>query len=365
MTIEKQSAITKAKELLPQKGAGFTENFIRAFLVAIIVCAVFLLIFTFYLSDYQRSLPADTAARILEAYNENDSAVFAQYNDNHASAFIDDYKLAAYKDLSFPREKLYYCKGTAKNPDETVYEFKAGNMHIATLTTRTTKNSTFFGFQGYEVISFTPRPIAHYTIVAPLGTLLMMDGVQLHKKYPPNPGYAKPCFKNVVESNISEVYSIPDYDALGALSVKNATAEDYEIDIDEENYSVIITTKPEQAIKAQIVEFTEEFLKEYLIFTTKRNAPRGTVLKMTHPKTDFYKTLLQYSNTWGKQYVSDGIEDIVINEIKAYSQTEYSCHASLTYIIVRSDGVTKNIDFSAVIDLTNNEGKWMVVAIDL
>lgn len=361
MTIDKNPTTAKAKKLLPQKGASFAQNLLRIFLLAMIVCAVFLLAITLYLTDYQRSLPADAAAKLLKAYEETNSAVFSQYSDALPNAFADDYRFAAYIDLSFPKENLYYCKGTAKNAGETAYEFKAGNMHIATLTTKEIKSTTFFGFQNYEVVSFVPHPLIHYNVFAPLGTPLMLEGAMLHEKYPPQPAYAKACFKDVSASNISEVYSIPDYDALGALSVKDARAEDYIIDIDKENHSVMVTSQAEQTSKAEIIDFTGKFVKEYLLFTSKKNADRWAVLKMTHPKTEFHKTLQQYSNTWGKEYTSDRFKDVIIDEIKKYSQTEYSCRVSLTYTIVRSEGVTKNTDFSAVLYLTNKTGKWLTV----
>lgn len=365
MTIHKEITIEKVKNMLPQKGASFAYNLTNAFFLAMVVCTVFLSVLTLYLADYQNSLPADVATRLLKAYNEADSAVFAEYNDALPNAFADDYRFAAYIDLSFPKEQLYYCKGTAKHTGETVYEFKARNIHIATLTTKEIESTTFFGFRNYEVVSFVPEPIEYYTIFAPIGTRVMIDGSLLHQKYPPTLGYAYPCFESVSASNISEIYIVPDYDALGALSIKNASSEDYIIEIDEENDSVLIAQKSEQTAQGEIIEFVDQFVKEYLIFTTKKNAPRGLVLKMTHPQTEFYKILQQYSNVWRKEYRSGRFNDIEINEIKQYSPSEYSCNVSLSYLIVRDDGAEKNIDFAAVFYLTNRNGTWLAVDMEL
>lgn len=361
MTIDRKLLTEKVKKWLPQKGVRYKSNLIRAFSLAMIVCAVFLLVLTLFLSDYQHSLPTDAAARLIKAYTEADSAVFAEYWNEVPNAFTDDYRFAAYMNLSFPKEELYYHKGTAKNVGETAYEFKAGNIHIATLTTRETKSTSLFGFNKYEIISFVAHPISHYTIYAPLGTPLVLDGRLLHEQYPPTPGYAHPCFSNVSTNQISEEYSIPDYDAFGTLSVQDVTAADYMIDVDEENKRVFVTPKTEQKIKAEIIDFTLKFVKEYLVFTTQKNAPRGPVLKMTYPQTEFHKIIQQYNNAWRKEYTSDQFKDITIDEIREYSPYEYSCRVSLTHIIMREDGATKTIDFSSTLYLTNRTGTWLTV----
>jgi hypothetical protein len=59
--------------------------------------------------------------------------------------------------------------------------------------------------------------------------------------------------------------------------------------------------------------------------------------------------------------VSDRFKDVIIDKVKKYSDTEYSCLIRLTYIIVRSDGITKDIDFSATFFVTNKTGSWLTV----
>jgi len=361
MAIRKKSDAPKKQSLLPQKNSSFEVKLLRAFLFAMVFCAVSLLIFTLYLKDYQKSLPSNTATHLLQAYREADSSVFAMYNNDLPNAFDNDYRLAAYISRDIPVDKLYYCKGTSKNPDETIYEFKVGSTPVGTLTTRETGATTFFGFDVYEIVSYIPHSSAFYTVSATQGTPLMMDQEMLCVKYPPKEGYPTDSFTVVRDSNHIDVYHIPDYDAFGSLSIQNASLEEYFIDIEDEKHTASITTAATASEKEAITLFIREFLKDYLVFTTKKDADRWGVLKKAYPGTEFYKTMQNYSNAWGKEYVANRFKDVIIDKIKKYSNVDYSCRASLTYIIIRSDGVTKEIDFSATFYVTKNSTAWLVV----
>ncbi|NCB42427.1 MAG: hypothetical protein EOM59_07380 [Clostridia bacterium] len=361
MTIRKKADTIKKRNRFLLKNLSFEAKLLRIFLIAMIFCAAFLLIFTLYLKDYQKSLPSNTATHILQAYREADSSVFALYSNDLPNAFENDYRLEAYINRGISVDELYYCKGTSNSPDETIYEFKEGNTHVGTLTTRETGTTTFFGFNDYEVLSYIPHSAELYTVFATKGTPLMMDQEMLCSKYPPKEGYPTVSFNLVHNSNHIDVYQIPDYDAFGSLSVQNASIEEYFIDVDEERHMASITEEATVSEKEAITLFMREFLKDYLIFTTKKDADRWAVLKKSYPGTEFYKTIQNYSNSWGKEYVSDRFKDVIIDKIKKYSNVDYSCRASLTYVIIRSDGVTKEIDFSATFYATKSAIAWLVV----
>ena len=180
---------SKARHSRP---AGKRSKFFLAFFSYVgalaVLIVVSLTLFWFYLKDYQRALPVNHGERIAQAYREGDAALLRQYYTNLPDTLQDDQALADYLGKYVDTSDIFVYEGDGGEKNQLIYEISAGTFRLATLTLEETGEKSLFGYPLYQPVSLQGYPLFRYTIQAPSGVRILLDGKPLDQSYLVRPG---------------------------------------------------------------------------------------------------------------------------------------------------------------------------------
>lgn len=329
-------------------------------MLAIVFCALIFL--WIWLADYQRALPTNFCDEIQQAYETADGAALQSLCTNLPAVLQNADKFSAYLQQNINTEDLYYYPGTAAAHDEAVYEFVSGGHHLAQLTLRKTGKKSLFGFTLYEVKALEQLPAATYTLTAPSGVTVLVNGEELSEQYLTGQEDAADCYDGIVAATPkNNTYEISDFNYVETVEA-SVNGVPCSVNWNTETNEIIITRVPSDTVQQQLASTAEYAAKEYIVFATQRYAPNYNVVALLYPNTTLYNAVLSYGNEWGEVYVADRYEDIVLDSFTAYSDTEFACRVSMTYVITEDTGNEKTFPFNAMLYFTVVNGNWRWVA---
>jgi len=312
-----------------------------------------------YLEDYQQTRPEVIADNIYQAYKNGDAAQIAALCSNLPTVFEDTELFKQYLKDNISNKEIYYYKGSSSSEDEICYEFTVMGEKFASLTQVKTGKKSTMGFDIYEAQSIVGHPLYTYSITLPQDAKAFINGSALDEKYLTETVNTA---EELTEAGFgpfpTSEYLIDDFNYINEFSVE--FPDKYNIVRDGNDITVtrIVSEQDKQAM----AEFADKFVDVYMRFAVAAYGPRDPVLEMSYPDTKFYKAVQTYTNEWGEYYAKYEFKNYVIDDFCRYSDTEYSCHVTLDYVITDWYGQEKNYPFDAVFYITSKNGSMQIAA---
>lgn len=366
-TVTSPACKSKARHSCP---TGKRSRFFRVFFSYLgalaVLIVVSLTLFWFYLRDYQRALPLNHGERIAQAYREGDAALLRQYYTNLPDTLQDDQALTDYLGKYVDTSDIFVYEGDGGEKNQLIYEISAGTTRLATLTLEETGEKSLFGFPLYQPVALQGHPLFCYTIQAPSGVRILLDGKPLDQSCLVR---QEPQAAALTEADLGifthDYYEITDFRYIRDVQVEDDCGRMLKVDWDKPAHTVIISSQPAPDSCEEIKAFAIKALKPYLTYTTKRNASRAPALVYAHPAGSYRQMLnAQFETVWLHEYKQERYDDLQVDEFRQYSATAISCRIRMNFTIIFSNGREKNFPFDKTIYLSKDTGDWKIVAME-
>jgi hypothetical protein len=190
---------------------------------------------------------------------------------------------------------------------------------------------------------------------------ILLDGHPINERYLTKDTEIITNFSQVQAEQIQyKTYRINDFYYFETLSTGPSSTK-LVIHENETNHSYIVAKVPSDEDIQQVSDFSLNVSKIYTYFVTRGGAPIDKLTPLLYPNTAFYKSILTYDNRYGAVYDEHSFENVVVENIIKYTDTEYSCDIHYDYIIKFKAGNTNSHNVSYRYFVTKKSGKWLLV----
>jgi hypothetical protein len=325
------------------------------------VITLLLITLWFYLAEFQRMLPSEFGAKIVQAYKSNDFQTLRKYGDNLPPSFQSDAIFAKYIAEFEPSDEFYFYPVLSKKDDQIIFDIANKSKTFATLTIENTHKKSFFGFAIYNIVSLRQEPLFKYSITAPQEVSILLDGHPINERYLTKDSETITSFSQVQTEPIQyKTYRIYDFYYFETLTTGPSSTK-LEIHENEANHSYVVAKVPSENDIKEVSDFSLNVSKIYTYFVTRGGAPIDKLTPLLYPNTAFYKSIVTYDNRWGAVYEGHSFENVIVENIIKYTDTEYSCDIQYDYIIKFKSGYTNLHRVSFRYFVTKKSGKWLLV----
>lgn len=310
-----------------------------------------------FLSEFQKSDPNAPVSNITNALKSDDYAQVVDKINNLPPKQQDPETYKQYiQENTNVDDVIYYAESESIGNHEKRYDIKIGKVEIMEVVMVAMEEKSSFDLLQYEMKSCVALPLTTYTIINYSDDQVLMNDEVLNEKY----------FVDEVEQSDNGVgipyhyktYYIDDLTYLQEVQLANKEAE---VDFDDEKNVIKIYQKMDEVLQGEVKDFALTALHPYLIFSTANQGSRGNILQYVYPYSKLNYSINEYFNTYGMLYVSDELRNLVIDDLIAYSDTEFYCHVSLEYVVTQSDGIQKGYDFEKGFYITSRNGYYQLV----
>lgn len=358
---------SKARHSRP---AGKRSKFFLAFFSYVgalaVLIVVSLTLFWFYLKDYQRALPSITVRESPRPIGKA-MPLFCGNTIPICQILCRTIRLwpITWGNMWISSDIFVY-EGDGGEKNQLIYEISAGTSRLATLTLEETGEKSLFGYPLYQPVSLQGYPLFRYTIQAPSGVRILLDGKPLDQCYLVR---QEPQAAALTEADLGtfthDYYEITDFRYIRDVQAEDDCGRMLKVDWDKSAHTVIISSQPAPDSCEEIKAFAFKALKPYLTYTTKRNASRAPALVYAHPAGSYRQMLnAQFETVWLHEYKQERYDDLQVDEFRQYSANAISCRVRMNFTIIFSNGREKNFPFDKIIYLSKDTGDWKIVAME-
>lgn len=328
---------------------------VLVFVIAVVLllgCAGGVLLWQ-YLQRYEHSQPDYYARLTVQAFRDKDTRLLSTYAVLPASLQAPEH-LLAYLNESVDAATLHYARLSDVGEREQVYQIRTATAAVARLTVSPTGNRKL-GLE-YSIRSLELLPLHSYRFTVPSGVRLLVNGEPLPQRYLVSQQPVGHAFAELGSVYTVDTYCIDHPFYLNSVEATDALGNPAAVTVDRAAHTV--TCAPAHDGKA-VRDFAEAFIRPYLLYTTKKNAPLDPLLELLYPEGAFAAHLKQ---TPSGSYTYDTAEcrDLIIDNVTALSETDWQCNVSLTYLLTR-DGETVAFPFAKTLYITSRGGKLQLL----
>ncbi len=335
--------------------------------VILSACAVFLLLLGVglwvlwdFLEDYQETLPQTVAAPMADAVKTSDGAALLPYCGELPAALSNEEKLSVYLRQRLQNHTVDVYMDESFETERPVYAVAANGEPVALVTLKRTEQKSKYGFNVLEIDSVALCSDTVYTVTAPKGVELLLDGAPLPPSYvkteTPIEHFAG--LQDNIPQSVAAVSSGFAY--LDEVTARNPWGGQAETLWDGNKKYAEVVCRPTQETCKLLGELALGFVRDYAHFVSEREAPRDVLLGRMYPGTRLWKDVWSYDNTWGMVSKSEQYDNEKVEDFRQYAPEEYSCVVSMDYTVTYW-GNEKNLPLSYTCFITNRGGLIRIV----
>lgn len=309
-----------------------------------------------FLMEFQKSVPYAPVSDIVSSLKSGEYENVISKIDNLPEELQDAKSYEQYIQEFTEDDIIYYSESTNTQSNLKSYDIKIGKTKIMEVVMESQSEKSSYDLLQYEMKSCQAIALTSYTIMNYSDDQILVNQKELSNQY------------FVEETQYSDngvdipfahkTYKIDDLMYIKDIQLANHPSD---VHIDHENNVIRVYNKIDEELENEIKDFAKTVLHPYLIFSTANQGSRYNLLQYVYPYSNLNYAINEYFNTYGMLYVSDELRNLVIDEIIAYSDTEYSCHVSVEYVVTQSDGIQKSYDFGKGFYITSRNGYYQLV----
>ena len=340
--------------------SAFYRHFLIAFLFLLTCILTGLLLFWFWLADFQKCLPQQQTDRVVSAFRSADTGSIIAWCHTLPTVLQNPKNLHAYMNGHYDSAKVYCYEDSISSSDNDTrrYILSDGSTELAVLTLIKETQSSFWNHHAYRISSLKLMPLCTYTITAPSSVVVLLNGQPLSAGYLSSSDPLTDVFASAgLSDSAISTYTIRDLNYISSLSAEGCSVSTPAAD----TYRIFPALSESE--KNGIDTFAESFTKCYTVFATQKNASPKEILSMVFPDSSLYRTLSAYNTDWGQTYLSDQYDALSVSDEQKYGDHAFSCFVSVNY---RITGTLTNGEKSYVshylLYLTDISGQYQVLA---
>ena len=333
-------------------------------LVAFVIATVFLMsALNSYLEEYEAYQPTTLSDEVLLYFKNLDAASLEKLTAKGDSLTGDVFE--AYLAEVINPDTLFNYKSSASDTSIT-YDYISDNKKVATLLLEKTGVLSPRGFEEYKISSIEWHPLYKYTITAPEGTVIKINGSA--PKAEPEKVLLCDVYADFDESVFNnDVYTIDYLEYITDISAEGPYSAELKMTLISENefshdYSFAHTV-PESIINEVTARVTDG-TKAYIQYTTLAGVSVNTVLPYIHKNASLYNHLRNFNNTWNHYYTKDEYKKFEITDYRFHNDDKISCRLSAIYSIKKYSGKSYDFDFDFDIYLIKENGVWYITSME-
>ena len=347
------------------KKSSFFKAYIAFFGTLILAFIIGYIILWNALSSYEKTVPTNLIKPIVNEISKRDFNRILNSSDLIINEFetVEEFKEILNDNIG--SGKITYTRQAVSDESINVYNIKADNKDLISVTIKKDSKKSKFGFTTYKVdkISACSKPDNKVVIQAPSDAKVTLNGKLISEKY-----ITKKDIK------IEELEFVPDeikkpsmvrYEITGLFkegSVKATGSNGNELIVNKDEtsseYTIIQTGSAEEAKKHdELIKNVALSFGKYVTNDAKFNA----VGKYISPTSPIYNTIKGMETYWYTPHDNYEFKNIKTMDFIQYSEDCFSYRITFDHYVYRiKAGVTshKQCDYTFVFGRTNNN--WLV-----
>ena len=342
---------------------SFYAFLLYSLVVFVIVTIALMNALNAYLEEYEQYQPTTLSDEVLLYFQSLDADSLEKLpakGDTLSGSVFE-----AYLNKVINTDTLFNYKSSTSDTCIT-YDYISNNKKIATLSLEKTGALSPRGFEEYKISSIEWYPQYKYTITAPEGTVIKING-NIPKVEP-----EKVTLCDVYEdfdSSIfyNDIYTIEYLEYITDISAEGVYSADLKMDFianDEFNHEYIYEYTVSEDVINEVTERVTLGAKAYIRYTTLAGIPVNTVLPYIHRNAALYNHLRNFNNTWNHYYIRDEYKKFEITDFRFHSDDRVSCRLSAIYGITKSSGKKYDFDFDFDLYMKKENGVWYITSME-
>ena len=316
-----------------------------------------------YLNEYEIYQPTTFSDEVLMYFQNLDTESLEKLPVKGDSLSGD--VLKAYLNEVINTNTLFNYKSST-NETGITYDYISNNKKIATLSLEKTGAFSPRGFEEYKISSIEWYPLYKYTITAPEGTVIKINGST------PRVEPEKVMLCDVYEDFdgsvfYNDVYTIDYLEYITDISADEAYSAELEMTFttnDEFTYEYTYEHVVSEETINEVTARATDGAKAYIYYTTKAGVHVNTVLPYVQKNAALYQHLRNFNNTWNHYYAQDEYKKFEITDFRFHSDDKVSCRLSAVYGITKYYGQKYDFDFDFDLYLIKENGVWYITSME-
>ncbi len=316
-----------------------------------------------YLDEYEIYQPTTFSDEVL-LYFQSLDAESLENLPSKGDALSGEVFEAYLKEVINPDTLFNYKSSTSETG--ITYDYISNNKKIATLSLEKTGALSPRGFEEYKISSIEWHPLYKYTITAPEGTVVKINGSV--PKVEPEKVIICDVYEDFDSSvYYNDVYTIDYLEYVTDISAEGVYSSELGITFaanDEYNHEYSYEYTVSENIISEVTSRATDGAKAYIHYTTIADVPINTVLPYIHKNSSLNKHLRNYDNTWNHYYSKDEYKKFELTDFRFHSDDKVSCRLSAIYGITKSSGKKYDFDFNFDLYLQKENGVWYIASME-
>ena len=358
-----QPVSQQAKKIkAPAVKGKFRKGLLIAWLAFVAVLAAALILLSVFLSNYEKSRPADTIHRIVSAVEKgNLDDLHLQTEDGIAltdgQILADPSEISAYilqKEEGSEEEEggiTFRVLNGESDENTKVYLIKAGDKKILKTVIERSNKKYAFGFTGWQeketILLSDAFPVTTLKVQIPQSDQLIVNGKTIGRERVTSEGDRINLISRLIsEGFIGEQPTMDTYEIPGIYFHKDVQATD----ASGRTYDCILTADtytggfdaPQDFIDEQYDRVIDMF--EPYAFYFSGEAGRGALARIMLDDSPAYNSAISADVSWMQEHSDVEITDQKAENFKKYSDDVFSCDISFLQTIYQGDEPVKTWD---------------------
>ncbi len=342
---------------------SFYAFLLYSLVIFIAVTVVLMSALHLYLEEYEAYQPTTFSDEVLLSFQNLDAASLERLPVKGDS--LNGEVLEAYLNEVINPDTLFNYKSSTSDTGIT-YDYISNNKKIATLSLEKTGALSPRGFEEYKISSIEWHPLYKYTITAPEGTVIKINGSA------PRVEPEKVMLCDVYEDFdgsifYNDVYTIDYLEYVTDITAEEAYSAKLEMSFtstDEFTHEYAYKHVVSEETVNEVTARATDGAKAYIYYTTKAGVSVNTVLPYVHKNAALYNHLRNFNNTWNHYYAQDEYKKFEITDFRFHSDDKVSCRLSAVYGITKYYGQKYDFDFDFDLYLIKENGVWYITSME-
>ncbi len=359
---QRPAAQQAKKTKAPAVKGRFRKGLLIAWLAFVAVLAAALILLSVFLSNYEKSRPADTIHRIVSAVEKGNLDDLHLLTEDGASLtdgqiLADSAEISAYilqKEEGSETEEggiTFRVLNGESDENTKVYLIKAGDKKILKTVIERSDKKYAFGFTGWQeketILLSDAFPVTNLKVQIPQSDQLIVNGQAIGRERVTSEGDRINLIARLIaEGFIGEQPTMDTYEIPGIFFQKEVQATDPS----GRTYNCILTADtytggfdaPQDFIEEQYDRVIDMF--EPYAFYFSGEAGRGALARIMLDDSPAYNSAISADVSWMQEHSDVEITDQKAENFKKYSDDVFSCDISFLQTIYQGDEPVKTWD---------------------
>lgn len=334
-----------------------------------VLLAVLLILLSGWLGNYEKAQPETIVNNIIENYiNKNNAYAISEIAPLNVSSYETADKVNSVISSTVNGKAITASSSASRIEGcDVAYTIKADDQKVLNVYFKKSENSSNM-LAKYEVIGVSLDDAFYKTatISLPENAIITVNGKELKaedlktEELPNIPEKYKP--KKVSGNSYANLSNLLSED----ITIK-ATLDGTELNVTKNGSQYSVANNISEDIKNKISNFAVEASKTYSAYM-QEDSSLGAVQKYFATDTDFYTNIRTSLVIFALDHEGFRFDDVKIHSVHKFSDNLYSCHVTLTQVLIRNgkeykDYYNKNVfvyvngNKMSVIDLQSTEEK--------